>query len=78
MGLQVDEARRLELPERLADRRPADAELGRERVLAEPGPRRDRPAEDALLQVGGELVDERSAVLLALGPGPDGTGIGSS
>ncbi len=50
IGLQLDEAARLELPERLADRRSTDAELLGERLLPEPRPRDELAAHHARLQ----------------------------
>src|SRR5262245_25106303 len=63
---ELDQAGRLELPQRLADRRPADSELVGERLLPQARARRDLAAQDASLQRRGELVDQRAAVFLGL------------
>jgi hypothetical protein len=59
MRLELDEPARLELPQRLADRCPADAELGGERALPEARAGGNVPVQHPPLEVGGELVDER-------------------
>ena len=66
---ELDEPARLQLAQRLPDRRPADAELLGESLLAQPGPGRKRAVEHARVQGGSELVDERPAFLDGLGHG---------
>ena len=60
--LHVDEATRLELAQRLAHRCPADAELGRERLLAQPRAGRDLAVQDPRLDRRRQRVDERLTV----------------
>ena len=55
---QLDEPARLQLAQRLADRRSADAELLGERLLPESRSRRQVAVEDARLQLRRQLVDE--------------------
>jgi hypothetical protein len=59
VGAELDDPGRLELPERLADRRPADPELLGEGFLAQAGAGRQLAAQDPRLELGGELVDQR-------------------
>src|SRR5581483_3910404 len=67
MGPHLDETARLQLAERLADRRATDAELLGERRLSQPFPRHELTAQHSRLQGRGELVDERPALVGDLG-----------
>src|SRR5262245_15633678 len=63
--LELDEPGRLQLSERLADGRAADAELLGERLLAEPRPRRELAAQDLRLDLVRQLVDEHRSPTLS-------------
>ena len=62
-GLERDEPERLEPPQRLAQRRPADAVLGRERLLPEHRARRELAEDDRLLDRERDLVGLRASRL---------------
>jgi hypothetical protein len=57
----LDQPDRLQLTQRLADRRAADAEPSGEVLLAQPGAERDAPGDDLDLQLVGEVVGTRRA-----------------
>ena len=57
----LDQADRLQLTQRLADRRAADPEPRRQVLLAQAGAERDAPGEDLDLQLVGEIVRARRA-----------------
>src|SRR5204862_2000062 len=59
--LELDDAARLQLAQRLADGCPRHAELARERLLAQALPRGELAGEDACVDRRGEAVDERWA-----------------
>jgi hypothetical protein len=58
VGEEVDDARGLQLAQRLADRCAADAELRRERLLAQPRPDRELAAQHPAVDPVGERVDQ--------------------
>ena len=61
MAELLDQADRLELAQRLADRRAADAEAGGQVLLAEARPERDAAGDDLDLELVGQVVGAREA-----------------
>ena len=59
MAQLLDQADRLQLAQRLPDRRAADAEARRQVLLAQAGAERDAPGEDLDLQLVREVVRAR-------------------